>query len=324
MRSFRVKSFSTFILAFIIFLLINIISIPGAYSPPAPKPIDLSSTNKQLDVMGKTTSWWLAKAYFTEPKPPEVIVLGTSQAGCILNADAYVYDRRVDVTGDHRCYTVEHDLKKLTHKDWRVQVLAFPGAMISDQLIICRSLFSAKYHPKMVILTLAPRDFIDNNYLGPTSSEAFSFFSKSITVDSEIRPIFVPQFRTFHDFISVIPVRTVTRNLLDIEDYNLSRSNERTTPLPLQALILPFERARPRQTVVGSGDLYYFMDNLRDYKKRYKNPFPEYLNTQLHCLDILFRDLAQQGISIAVVEMPLALANHLLPKVSGFYRQKSW
>jgi hypothetical protein len=95
-------------------------------------------------------------------------------------------------------------------------------------------------------------------------------------------------------------------------------------PIPFRNIVIPFERAIPHQWVISSGDLYYYSDNTRDYKKRYKNPYSQQLPIQLRCLDLLFKYLAQQGILVAVVEMPLTNYNHiLLPEgFWSFYKLK--
>jgi len=324
-NSLHTRPLSNFIAALIAFSLINIIALSYFTSPKDPKAIDLSCTEKQLNAVGKVTSWWLAKAYFAESQPPEIVVLGTSQVGSLLNADAYVYDRRVDITGDHRSYTIEHDLKLLLHKDWRTLVLGFPGAMISDQLIMSHALFSKKHHPKLVVLTISPRDFIDNMYHSPTSSEVFAFFSKSINFEPEMQSIFTPQFKSLIDIHSFIPLRTVGRDILCLEDYNVSsRNNDCMIPAPARSIAMPFERVIPRQCEIGSGDLYFYRDNTQDYRRRYKCPYSQQLNLQLSCLDLLFKYLAEQGISVSVVEMPLTNYNHiLLPETFwSFYKTK--
>ena len=126
----HLTSVSAFAVAFCCFVFINIIALPYTNVTLPRRPIGLSSTNKELTVVGKIASWWLAKAYFAEHKPPDVVFLGSSQSGALLAADAYCYDRLIDLTDNHRSYLIENDLKALLHKDLRVLVLGLPGAMI--------------------------------------------------------------------------------------------------------------------------------------------------------------------------------------------------
>ncbi len=74
----------------------------------------------------EVASYWLKKAYFAEPKPPDVVVLGGSQLIPIQGADSYSYDRLVDPTGDHRSHVMERDLKKLCGKPLSVLIGSIP------------------------------------------------------------------------------------------------------------------------------------------------------------------------------------------------------
>lgn len=101
-------------------------------------------------------SWWLTKAYFAEQNAPDIVVLGDSQLGPIKAADVYVYNDFVDLTGDHRSHTTEHDLKLILHKNWRVLIGGLPGAMISDQLLISRALFTRDTSPNLWLSCFRP------------------------------------------------------------------------------------------------------------------------------------------------------------------------
>jgi hypothetical protein len=98
--------------------------------------LSLSKARKEPNIIDGLASWWLAKAYFAEANPPDIVVLGGSQLASVLGADAYVYDRVIDITDDHRSYVLEHDLHALLNKHLSVFVAALPEAMISDQLVI--------------------------------------------------------------------------------------------------------------------------------------------------------------------------------------------
>ncbi|MBX9938425.1 MAG: hypothetical protein K2Y32_04200 [Candidatus Obscuribacterales bacterium] len=55
------------------------------------------------------------------------------------------------------------ELTKLTGSEPTVKVLAVPGAMVSDQLKIVQHLVREGKTPKLLVFTLAPRDFIAND-----------------------------------------------------------------------------------------------------------------------------------------------------------------
>ncbi len=75
------------------------------------KIFNLSNWNRERTITDNLASWWLAKAYFAAPQPPDVVILGSSQTDGLRGADAYSFDRLVDVTDNHRSYVIERDLK---------------------------------------------------------------------------------------------------------------------------------------------------------------------------------------------------------------------
>jgi len=254
-------------------------------------------SNAIVDGLG---SWWFAKAYFNNPHPPDVVVLGGSQLGPVAGADAYVYNRTVDPTGDNRSYTIEHDLKKISHKDWRVLIGALPGNMISDDLAASRALFSDHYKPKLVAIALSPKEFIDNTRSSIKSTEAYFTFAGVKSLPGSLE-----QIRS----------KKVASQLIGGSAYNNFR------PLLLSN---PFERIQPGEIAITSSDGYVFTQDVEKYRKIYEHPFSNQMKTQLDCLDRLFRYLKQLHIPTVAIEMPLSNANHIsLPEEFwNCYRKK--
>ena len=255
--------------------------------------IYLSDVRRESKAIDGLASWWLAKAYFAESKPPDIVVLGSSQLWPVLGADAYVFDRVVDITGDHRSRVLEHDIRALLNKNWRVFIGALPGAMISDQLVTSRALFSKKYKPKLVAITFSPRDFIDNYFPSATSTEAFVFFSRYTDPNS-------------------------LRNDLDkirTEKYGVKQThNGAFKNRSSFTLSEPFEHIYPGEIISCSGDDYAFKNNIEEYKQRYKNPMSSQLTTQIDAFDSLLKYLAEQHIQAVAFNSPISAANRkLLP-----------
>ncbi len=252
---------------------------------------DICRESKNIDGW---TSWWLAKAYFTEKSPPDIVVLGNSQLGALLGADAYVYDRKVDITGNHRSYVLEYDFKQLLNKTWKVFVAAVPGAMISDQLVISRALFKNNYQPRLVAITICPRDFIDKCFPSVNSTESSLFFSDYGEIGS----------------LSGNLGQILQRKYKIRSAYNTDIDQE--NPLLLSN---PFEKLYPGKIVIRSGEGYFFEDNTNEYRLRYSNPFSQQFYTQLSSFDSLLKYLAQQHIKVVVFGLPLTSINRqILPK----------
>ena len=260
---------------------------------PSIKPTDLFNSNQESKATEGLASWWLTKAYFAQKEAPDIVVLGSSQLGPLLGADSYVYNRAVDITGDHCSYVLEHDLQGLLDKHLGVLIGALPSAMISDQLIISQELFSDERKPKLVAITFSPRDFIDNCFPSATSTEAFNFFRKqsnSISLDNSSEKVLIKTGEPD-------PIYNY---------YSYDKS-----PVTLGE---PFKNIRPGEIVIHSGDGYLLDNNIDEYRLRYQNPVSPRLKLQMQCFDDLLKFLAQQKIKVVVFGMPLTTANRkLLP-----------
>jgi len=253
-----------------------------------PNSARLSTVTHNDDIIDGLASWWLAKAYFAKPKAPEVVVLGGSQLGPVAGADSYVYNRTVDLTGDHRSYSIEHDLRVILHKNWHVLIGVLPGGMISDFLVASRAMFRKHYKPKFVAIALSPKEFIDSRYRSAKNTETFFTFSHGKSL-----PGCLEKMR--HQSCNYRPT-----------DDNFSNDH---CPLHLSN---PFERVYPGEIAITSGDGYVFTDDAKNYSIIYKNPMSSQLTTQLDYLDALFKYLKQEQIQTIAIELPLSNVNHIL------------
>jgi len=267
--------------------------------------------NQHSKIDGLAT-WWLAKAYFKDQEPPDIVILGDSSLGSLAGADSYVYNKEVDPTGDHRSYTIEQDLKLLLHKNWHVFVGALPEGMVSDQLITSWALFSSKYKPRMVVVMLSPRNFIDYTCPPATSTEPYAFFSSHINIKAPFKSLGTALHAKTHTQISPLWLTKCLENGLteNLEKpSNYSQNFESNSPLTFGR---PFERIAPGEIKITSSDGFFFDDNIPKYKEIYKKPYSPQLYFQLDCLDVLFKYLKQQHIAAIAAEMPLTNSNHIL------------
>ncbi len=142
-------------------------------------------------------------------------------------------------------------------------------------------------------MTFSPGDFIDAYNQKPGSTEASAFFSKYVR-SMELR-----------DNLGKARLETPGVQLNDADYY------ETFSPLTFDT---PFKRICPGQIVIGSGDGYSFLNNLEEYRSRYRNPRGPELDHQLQCFDDLLAYLAQRHIKVFAVDMPLTDVNRkLLP-----------
>ncbi len=308
------SALSAFIAALIIFSIVILILNMLVYPIHATVPLTLLASDKELDLIGKPGSWWLAKAYFSKPTPPEVVIFGSSQLGAMQGADAYVYHKTIDYTGDHRSYVIEHNFQELLNLNWRVLVAALPGAMMSDRLIISRSLFSASPRPMLVIVTCSPRDFIDKRCPSPTSTEPFAFFFSHIVLSSKEEHVLFANngFEWRKILCLLLPVREFLESKYpEVYKYFYEPSSKNSDQ---KKFAKPFERIRRGEVLMTPNDGFISYNNINDYRIRYRDPFSSQFQMQMGCFDALLAYLSQMNIKVLVIDMPLTNDNRkLLP-----------
>lgn len=247
------------------------------------------ANNMESSLSQALASWWLAKAYFSEAKPPDIVMLGSSQLSALYCADAQVFDRAIDITDDHRCYTIEQDLKALLNKQLRVFLAALPVSMISDQLVIAHALFSKEYKPKLVAVTFSPSNFVNSDVSSDSQSEAFAFFSSYHNPNllrSDLNKILAEECKSKKN------------------GANISCAGDSALHLGR-----PFQYISPTDIIIYSDDDYSFKDDTEIYRRKYKKPFSLQFKKQLKCLDTLFKYLKQLDIKVIAFNFPISAAN---------------
>lgn len=273
---------------------------------------------------GRPAGFWLAHSYFRLPRAPEILVFGSSQLAGMRAADARICGRELDFVLDYRGYTLEKEL--IPH--WslfdsaRVFVAQMPGTLISDYYIIARALLE-KNVPRMAIITLSPRDFMDNGmpYIG--SSHSFQFFAPYVE-QGELQDLAYPTQSNRWMLLSRTlgarcePAFSLIANVC--EPAVSAVSTARSLVLNTVRAVLPRRRKpgpEPRMMCLKPGDIIFHPDDPQTYSGR-EISYPKELCTfdsksfvhQMRFFDQLLRDLQERGVQTVVVEMPLTQENH--------------
>lgn len=270
---------------------------------------------------GKPASWWLAKSYLDLPKAPNAVLLGSSQVGGLQAADADTLNRPVDFVRDHRSPTLERELANRIGGETEVFTAALPGAMMSDHFLITQALFSAGKLPNAVILTLSPRDFIDNSLPCAGATGPFRFFSKYVQL-GQLQDVAFPDLWSRVDFgvSQGMPLRRLS-SLFEIKTDEAGTTVEREkteTDAERQARYIMGGYAgnvRPGQSTINPHLPVFFVDNTLDYQKRYRNTNPPTYAVQMRFFKELLKSMHERGIRVIAVGMPLFTTNRqILPQ----------
>lgn len=323
---------SSFTVALALFLLVN--SLAGKQA--AEQTIQLQEKDFTLSDdarrSGRPSSWWLTHAWLQGKRPPDIFIFGSSQMGGVQAADAKALGHSLDWVLDHHSVTMEKNLdSKLGIAGSSVFICGLPGAMVSDYYLIARALFSKERKPALVILTVAPRDFIDNFLPQISATEPFRFFSPYLATDKAAYALMFPDFsdRVRWQWQQFLRLRNICR-FADLSKQISNYLPSNIVPSAGNAITNPWlfslnsdDAVRPGQCVVSPNMPQTFVDNSKEYARRYRNCKPPFFQEELRFFDACLSLLQNQGTKILVVDMPLTFANRcqLPPQFWDQFRQ---
>jgi len=152
---------------------------------PANAPLRASSFSDSncTSPMYGTWTWWMARGFVQNSLngAPDIALMGSSQVNSpSWAADARWLHKSVDCLEHRKIVYLGEALKNLSPlaKPCTVVNCAVQGGMASDYYMIERTLFQDNHRPKLTIICLSPRDFIDNKLPSASSTEPFRFFAR--------------------------------------------------------------------------------------------------------------------------------------------------
>ncbi len=268
---------------------------------------------------GRVSSWWISHAYLSEPSTPEVLLFGSSQLGGLQAADAKFLRTPQDYVLDHKCVSVAQHLKEqnILANCFSIGIV---GSMISDHYMISRVLFSPDHKPKVMVVTVSPRDFIDGYLASVTSTEVFKWFSPYLT-NAVISENFLsdPVEKLSWYTTSGLPLRKAFRNThteIDSAEPNFEQSENTWHRVEQDPLLNTTKdvltNLKPGQCIVSPEMPEFFLDNSSDYKKRYSKPSGAMYDHQTSCFNRMMAEAKARGIGVLVIGMPLDCTNWAL------------
>jgi len=138
--------------------------------------------------------WWASQNYQSETHSPDIVFLGSSLLlNPIWENEARFLNKNVDIVLNRRIRYLETVIKNdAPGKQATCLNLALPGARVSDDYMVMRSLFTKDRKPRVVVFGLSPRDFIEDGFKYPVTSSHFHFFAEKGDVD-ELVDLAMPQ-----------------------------------------------------------------------------------------------------------------------------------
>lgn len=289
-----------------------------------------------------TWVWWATKEYLAMQPSPSVVLLGSSLVmHSISRLDADYLNKDLDYVHHHRSVYLENALMSSTQTHHSLIIgtnptcfnFALPGGMVSDDYIVARALFSEKRKPKVVILGLSPRDFIDCGVHCAGATPAFRYLKRYTNID-DLVAISMPQIWQRLDYWLGEYIYLWGKKL-DLQVWLTQTTKTVLQPLsqrlsaPTRLEDLDLERDLPVNLrseveegmfIVKSHQPYSFEDNTAEYKKRYRSPNPSLFSIQTTFLNMLVQYCKNRDIRVVVVNMPLTPQNIALMPAGSYDR----
>ena len=314
---------SPFFVALSGFLVINALLLP--FLPQGSQRLTASSIqNSDLsDPMYGTWTWWMARGFVAD-EPAPIAVLGSSQMNApAWAADATLLQRGVDCLLHRQILTLGQEIERCLGAERRLAVAncAVQGGMASDYYMIERCLLRDERCPRLVVIGVSPRDFIDNKLPCASSTEVFRYFSRFVDPGELAALAYTdPLGRLFGWLewnLNELPLRRLNAVVQSrLSDGNGELQNRRGINRPnnelLSAIYNDQQKVRVGQLVVPANMSPVFVDNSCEYTGRYRNPSPPSLPIQYAFFDQLLADLHDKGIAVLVVGMPTTKRNRTL------------
>lgn len=268
------------------------------------------STNSPL---ARTWSWWVTRLYLAQDKAPDLVIMGSSQMGAAtFSSDARTVNKALDCVKDRDGATLKSLLARRLGTDLKVFNWALGGFMASDSYLVAKSMMTGRLKPKVVVIGVNPRDFVDNSLNSASATEPFQFLNKYVELgklaDDAVPDIFARiRWWVEHD----MPLRQLKPKNQGVAVAELKKDSNKSLQF-LQAISGTGFKVAEGEWVIPARMAPTFMDNTMEYKNRYKDPNPPHYAGQRAFFNEFLALLNAEGIEVLVVGMPSLPPNRAL------------
>lgn len=262
--------------------------------------------------------WWLTKEYVDTQPSPDVVVLGSSQINtAVLATDAHESQQVIDTLTHREITSLERRLNDVSGGNLKAFNAAIAGSVASDYYMVAKALFGGYAKPKLVIIGVSPRDFIDNQLPVASATDPFRFFSQFVDTGKLTELAYPDPITRLNAQIALTFDKLPLRQVHSIVDtYLLGQKKDETKKHSGNALLAAVSNAaqvvKPGEWMIPANMPPIYVDNSYEYVKRYKDPNPPTYPIQLAFFDELLSWLAKENVKVLVVGMPTRPENRAL------------
>lgn len=257
-------------------------------------------------------------------KPPaNIVFIGSSLVLSPLGAvDADLLKKPIDAPRHHKSLYFERAFyEKTGGVAIRTFNFALPGEMPSDASLIADFLFKGDKQPDIIIYGVGPRDFMDNLLPSPAATDPFTYISRFGDYRRRI-DLIAPSWpeRLAYELGQHIFFCGARMDLShSFNDYcklavnYLLPSAGKPFDIGFRRLLLPeyhpFEVGLHECLFHPSTGEQAFVDNIDEYRKRYKKLKWDTFNSQMTFLSDLLNTARQRGVHVVLLAMPITDIN---------------
>lgn len=280
---------------------------------------------RTLSDLPQDHSWisWTTADFVNQRRTPDLVFVGSSLLLHPLTMlDAHYLNRRIDYADYHRsAYTEDRVAVELGVDKPLAFNFAMPGGMISDDWIIVEAMIRSKRKPKIIVLGVCARDFMDCKVRCPGLMPTFRYLSKTIDMEP-VLDLALPSLTDRTDFIlgkvaylwnskPVMQAALRNKTIAALRFLGVTCGASKFTPQQLEELLttdMSAELERGRM-VEEPGAERSFVDNTMEYMQRYKDRHEKLFDIEKQFLEKLLSSAKVNDIKVIVVNMPLTSLN---------------
>ncbi len=285
-------------------------------------------------------SWtsWAIDDFLAAKKNPQMVFLGSSLMLVPLSGvDADHLNTRLDGAKHHQSAYFEQEFGQKTGFNVKTFNFALPGEMPSDAYLITDFLLKGEKRPQVIVYGVGPRDFMDNLLPSPAATDPFRFLARfgniapiaSLTMPETFERINFELGQAIYFYGQRIDICRKWSDLamqLTNDVFPAGKLLSRDVVHQMVPEYKPFQLEQNEAFFrpVTAADLANFVDNLAEYKKRYKTLKSQTFLTQMHFFGDILKTAQQRGTHVVVVAMPITDINReLIPDAAWeLYRNK--
>ncbi len=337
---------SSAIVAVVLFVLLNFFllgNLPENRSLLTKEVVQSSASERKQE---GDWVWWITRNYLVDNKNPDIVFMGSSQMGSALFAcEASYLDEAIDTVVHRESRYAGHELKEKLGLEPTTFNLSIGGAMASDQFMLAKALFNKDYKPRLVVIGVNPRDFIDNSMPSASATDPFRYLSPYVKL-GDLGQCAFPDLISWMDWQlnhylptkalgenvrSTLPKtilswlgesEATTASLHTVSDKGevLAQTSKRqidnekplTTDNLLKAIYGSTGNIRPGLWKVVACTWGAFQDNTEEYRNRYRDSNPPIYSGQKKFFEEYLAYLKSEDIDVLVVGMPSLWPNRAL------------